>query len=243
MYTTETILKALKEEYHVYSGKTIDMLEQNIREEVAKGNGARRSQDKALAWFVKDGADRTGYDGYIPYEYGKRKYYTYTNGHALFMTTTDYGYKESEKKYAVGNIASLLNEVVTDAYSVEPHFIDDVTGIRIDEKELETAKRCHERYTINLKFDGDDHYVMYDPNLLLKAIQFSKCEWLHINMAWFKKRKINREGDELNIYNSLSFIVNDCWREIAYVLPCNILDTPQKVNKSEFIDRITVKGA
>lgn len=41
MYKSETILKVLKENNHIFSGKVIDMLEENIREEAAKSSGKK----------------------------------------------------------------------------------------------------------------------------------------------------------------------------------------------------------
>lgn len=146
---------------------------ENIREEVEKGKGSKKSDlsiIKRICEFEK-GYNDNRWAYYHPFNHNGIEYKAFLQGHYIIASENDFGYPMAETPY---KIETMIN-------------FDTDTSLEVDMNELKifiktSSKKERKPYVIEYaNTKGEEKRIGFNPNYLLDALQFNETNVIKIS--------------------------------------------------------------
>lgn len=170
---------------------------ENIREEVEKGKGSKKSDlsiIKRICEFEK-GYNDNRWAFYHPFTYNGIEYKGFLQGHYIIASQNDFGYPVAETPFKIAEMLKLDND-----FNLEVDMNDLKLFIKTNSKK--ERKPYVIEYT-NKK--GEEKRIGFNPNYLLDALQFNETNVIKISTP-----------------KTPALIENEEKKTLAIVLPVNI---------------------
>ena len=170
---------------------------ENIREEVEKGKGSKKSDlsiIKRICEFEK-GYNNNRWAYYHPFSYNGMEYKAFLQGHYIIASQNDFGYPAAETPFKIAEMLKLDNDF----------------NLEVDMNELKlfiktNSKKDKKPYIISyIDTKGNFQKIGFNPYYLIDALQFNETNTILISTP--KKP---------------AFIENKSKKTLALVLPVNI---------------------
>ena len=171
---------------------------ENIREEVEKGKGSKKSDlsiIKRICEFEK-GYNDNRWAYYHPFTHNGIEYKAFLQGHYIIASQNDFGYPVAETPFKIAEMLKLDNDIEIEV---------DLNDLKLFIKTSNKKDRKPYIMTYTDK-NGEEKRIAFNPNYLIDALQFNET-----NIIKIKRPK------------TPAFIENEEKKTLALVLPVNIM--------------------
>ena len=175
-----------------------DALIENIRAEVEKGKGSKKSDlsiIKRICEFEK-GYNDNRWAFYHPFTHNGIEYKAFLQGHYIIASQNDFGYPVAETPFKIAEMLKLDNDIEIEV---------DLNDLKLF---IKTSNKKDRKPYIMTYTDkkGEEKRIAFNPNYLIDALQFNETTLLKIKNP-----------------KSPAFIENEEKKTLALVLPVNIM--------------------
>lgn len=171
---------------------------ENIREEVEKGKGSKKSDlsiIKRICEFEK-GYNDNRWAYYHPFTHNGIEYKAFLQGHYIIASQNDFGYPVAETPFKIAEMLKLDNDIDIEV---------DLNDLKLFIKTSNKKDRKPYIMTYTDK-NGEETRIAFNPNYLIDALQFNETKLLKIKNP-----------------KAPAFIENEEKKTLALVLPVNIM--------------------